>query len=107
MNTRGRTYVWRYVTHKVQDQLFQRQRTNSSEQTSYLEIGRASLIYFVSQPGVYATPFPYWHAMGMSKDTSEEVLVRTAIMHVENLFKQQTAPEDTAAIFIEPVIGEG
>ncbi|WVR07886.1 hypothetical protein IAU60_004929 [Kwoniella sp. DSM 27419] len=30
-----------------------------------------------------------------------------AILGIENLLQQQTAPEDTAAIFIEPVIGEG
>lgn len=59
------------------------------------------------QPCVYTTSFPYWHAMGLPKDTPEEVLVERAIMDVENLLQQQTAPEDTAAIFIEPVIGEG
>jgi 4-aminobutyrate aminotransferase len=45
--------------------------------------------------------------MGLPKDTPEQVLVDRAIMDVENLLQQQTAPEDTAAIFIEPVIGEG
>lgn len=45
--------------------------------------------------------------MGLPKDTPEEVLVERAIMDLENLLQQQTAPEDTAAIFIEPVIGEG
>jgi 4-aminobutyrate aminotransferase len=45
--------------------------------------------------------------MGMPKDTPEEVLVERAIMDVYNLLAQQSAPEDTAAIFIEPVIGEG
>ncbi|WWC59403.1 4-aminobutyrate transaminase [Kwoniella dejecticola CBS 10117] len=58
-------------------------------------------------PCVYTTPFPYWHAMGLPKDTPEEVLVDQAILGIENLLQQQTAPEDTAAIFLEPVIGEG
>ncbi|KAK4689731.1 hypothetical protein P7C73_g394, partial [Tremellales sp. Uapishka_1] len=58
-------------------------------------------------PCVYTTPFPYWHAMGLEKDTPEEKLVELAIMHIDNLLQQQTAPEDTAAIFLEPVIGEG
>ena len=56
---------------------------------------------------VYTTSFPYWHAMGLPKGTPEEILVERAIMDVENLLQQQRAPEDTAAIFIEPVIGEG
>ncbi|WRT64907.1 4-aminobutyrate transaminase [Kwoniella shivajii] len=58
-------------------------------------------------PCVYTTPFPYWHAMGLPKETSEEVLVEQAILGIENLLQQQTAPEDTAAIFLEPVVGEG
>ncbi|OCF32130.1 4-aminobutyrate transaminase [Kwoniella heveanensis BCC8398] len=58
-------------------------------------------------PCVYTTPFPYWHAMGLPKDTPEDVLVEQAILGIENLLQQQTAPEDTAAIFLEPVIGEG
>ncbi|WVQ99106.1 4-aminobutyrate transaminase [Kwoniella sp. CBS 9459] len=58
-------------------------------------------------PCVYTTPFPYWHAMGLPKDTPGEVLVDQAILGIENLLQQQTAPEDTAAIFLEPVIGEG
>jgi len=59
------------------------------------------------QPCVYTTPYPYWHAMGLPKDTPEEVLVENAITQLSNLFQQQTDYHDTAAIFIEPVIGEG
>ena len=53
------------------------------------------------------TPFPYWHAMGLPKDTPEEKLAALAAQHFDNVLKQQSAPEDTAAVFIEPVIGEG
>ncbi|WVQ74668.1 4-aminobutyrate transaminase [Cryptococcus sp. DSM 104548] len=58
-------------------------------------------------PCVYTTPFPYWHALNFPKTTSEEVLVEHAIHGLDNLLQQQTAPEDTAAIFLEPVMGEG
>ncbi|ODN76578.1 4-aminobutyrate transaminase [Cryptococcus amylolentus CBS 6039] len=58
-------------------------------------------------PCVYTTPFPYWHALNLPKTTSEEALVEHAIIDLESLLQQQTAPEDTAAIFLEPVIGEG
>jgi 4-aminobutyrate aminotransferase len=58
-------------------------------------------------PCVYTTSFPYWHSLGLCKDTSEEELVQRAILDVENVLRQQSAPEDTAAIFLEPVLGEG
>lgn len=45
--------------------------------------------------------------MGVPKETSEEELVRQANLSIDNLLQQQSAPEDTAAIFVEPVIGEG
>jgi 4-aminobutyrate aminotransferase len=45
--------------------------------------------------------------MGMPKDTPTDVLIEHAIIQLDNLLQQQTAPMDTAAIFIEPVIGEG
>lgn len=61
----------------------------------------------VTMPGVYATPFPYWHALGVSPDTPEEELVEMAKFQLELLVKTQCAPNDVAAIFCEPVIGEG
>jgi 4-aminobutyrate aminotransferase len=45
--------------------------------------------------------------MGLPKDTPEEVLVEQAITQLSNLFQQQTDYADTAAIFVEPVMGEG
>lgn len=45
--------------------------------------------------------------MGVPKDTSSDELVRLAKLSLDNLLQQQSAPEDTAAIFVEPVIGEG
>ncbi|WOO86007.1 4-aminobutyrate aminotransferase GabT [Vanrija pseudolonga] len=72
---------------------------------------RSKTIYFEGTgpllTSVFATPFPYWHAMGFPKDTPSDVLVSHAVKHLENLLQQQTAPKDTAAIFIEPVLGEG
>lgn len=45
--------------------------------------------------------------MGLPRSTPTSTLVEHAIVQLENLLQQQTAPEDTAAIFLEPVIGEG
>lgn len=59
------------------------------------------------QPGVFSTAFPYWHQLGLPADTSEEELVRLSLYQLQLVLKQQSAPKDTAAILIEPVLGEG
>ncbi|KIJ18697.1 4-aminobutyrate transaminase [Paxillus involutus ATCC 200175] len=63
--------------------------------------------FFPLMPGVFSTPFPYWHQFGLSPDASEEELVRLSLYQLELVLKQQSAPKDTAAILIEPVLGEG
>ncbi|KAL1406821.1 hypothetical protein Q8F55_006230 [Vanrija albida] len=74
-------------------------------------LSRSKNIYTVGagalMPGAHATPFPYWHGMSLPITTSEEELVRIATAQLNLLFRTQSAPKDTAAIFIEPVIGEG
>jgi 4-aminobutyrate aminotransferase len=59
------------------------------------------------QPCVFTTPFPYWHAMGLPINTPKEELVKQAVCQLEQVLAQQSAPSDTAAIFVEPVMGEG
>jgi len=51
-------------------------------------------------PGVYTTAFPYWHALGVSSETSEEELVRLAVYQLELVLKQQTAPNDTGELYL-------
>ncbi|KAH9957355.1 acetylornithine aminotransferase [Russula dissimulans] len=58
-------------------------------------------------PGVLTAPFPYWHHFNAAPDADESELVRTSLYQVELLLLQQSAPTDTAAIIIEPVLGEG
>lgn len=74
-------------------------------------ITRSKVIYTQgsgqTMPGVYATPYPYWHTLGVPASTPEDELVEMAKHQLEMLVKQQTHPADVAAIFIEPVIGEG
>lgn len=57
--------------------------------------------------GSYVTPFPCWHQLGLPADTPEQTLVQQSLHQLQLLLSQQTAPSDTAAILIEPVIGEG
>lgn len=54
-------------------------------------------------PGVYVTPFPYALRYGWD----EEKASQWCLDELELLLMTQLAPQETAAIFIEPVIGEG
>ncbi len=53
--------------------------------------------------GVFVTPFPYAHRLGMSEDAATDY----ALEQLELLLLDQTAPSETAALVIEPVLGEG
>ena len=52
-------------------------------------------------------PFPYWHHFNAVPGADEAELVRASLYQMELLLSQQSAPSDTAAIIIEPVLGEG
>ena len=52
-------------------------------------------------------PFPYWHHFNAAPSADDPKLLRALLYQLEPLLSQQTAPTDTAAIIIEPVLGEG
>jgi 4-aminobutyrate aminotransferase len=55
-------------------------------------------------PGaIFVAPFPYAHFYGWS----EEQATAFCLKQLDYLLKSQTAPDETAAIIIEPVLGEG
>ncbi|THH31334.1 hypothetical protein EUX98_g2840 [Antrodiella citrinella] len=58
-------------------------------------------------PGVFTAPFPYWHHFSLPPTTPASQLTSLCLNQLELLLQQQTSPKDTAAIIIEPVIGEG
>jgi 4-aminobutyrate aminotransferase len=53
--------------------------------------------------GVFVAPFPYCYASGMDED----MITRICLHQLDLLFRGQSAPDETAAIVIEPVLGEG
>ncbi len=53
--------------------------------------------------GVFVAPYPYAYRYGWSPEDTEAFCLR----EVEFLLKTQTAPSETAAILVEPVLGEG
>ncbi|MQA16441.1 MAG: aminotransferase class III-fold pyridoxal phosphate-dependent enzyme [Pseudonocardiaceae bacterium] len=54
-------------------------------------------------PGVAVAPFPYAYRQGCS----EEQAVESALRELDYLLTTVSSPADTAAIFVEPVLGEG
>jgi 4-aminobutyrate aminotransferase len=54
-------------------------------------------------PGVFVSPYPYAYRYGWDEETTS----RWCLEELEYLLKSQTAPDETAAFLIEPVLGEG
>jgi 4-aminobutyrate aminotransferase len=53
--------------------------------------------------GFFVAPFPYAYRYGWDEQTT----LNFCLKELKLLLKSQTAPEETAAILIEPVLGEG
>jgi 4-aminobutyrate aminotransferase len=54
-------------------------------------------------PGIFVAPFPDSYYYGWDDETTVEFCLR----EFKRLLKSQTAPEETAAVVVEPVLGEG
>jgi 4-aminobutyrate aminotransferase len=54
-------------------------------------------------PGIFVAPYPYAYHYGWDEDTTADFCLR----ELKLLLKAQSAPEETAAMVIEPVLGEG
>ena len=54
-------------------------------------------------PGVFVAPYPYAYRYGWD----EEQTSKWCLDELDYLFTTQTAPEETAALLVEPVLGEG
>jgi 4-aminobutyrate aminotransferase len=53
--------------------------------------------------GIFVAPFPYAYYYGWSEDKTVDFCIK----QLNHLLLSQTAPDETAAIIIEPVLGEG
>jgi 4-aminobutyrate aminotransferase len=54
-------------------------------------------------PGVFVAPFPYAYRYGWDPDLTRDWCLK----ELEYLLQTQTAPQETAALLVEPVLGEG
>jgi 4-aminobutyrate aminotransferase len=53
--------------------------------------------------GVFVAPYPYWYRYGWEPEETS----RWCLKELRHLLASQTAPSETAAVVIEPVLGEG
>lgn len=61
------------------------------------------LCYAPLPAGIYVAPYPYALALGMEEDAA----CRFALDQLDMVLHTQTDPSETAAIIVEPVLGEG
>ncbi|KAG6863689.1 hypothetical protein C0991_004099 [Blastosporella zonata] len=76
-----------------------------------MAVTRSKTIYsegtYPIMPGVFCIPYPYWHQHGLPPSTPSSLLVAQSLYQLDLLLAQQTSPKDTAAIIVEPFLGEG
>lgn len=53
--------------------------------------------------GVFVAPYPYAYRYGWDEAST----VRFCLAQLEHLLKSQSAPDETAAMIVEPILGEG
>ncbi|KAG6914996.1 hypothetical protein DXG01_014010 [Tephrocybe rancida] len=63
--------------------------------------------FFPIMPGTFTIPYPYWHQHGLPPSTPASTLVAQSLYQLELVLAQKSAPRDTAAIVVEPLLGEG
>jgi len=76
-----------------------------------MAVTKSKTVYSVGvaplMPGVFCIPYPFWHSSNLPPSTTSQTLTANSLYQLELLLAQQTAPSDTAAIIVEPVLGEG
>jgi len=101
----GAVKLARAATHRPNVIVFQGSfhgRTNATmAMTTSKTIYRAG--YQPLAAGVFVAPYPYPYRFGWDEETT----LRFCLRELKLLLKSQTAPEETAAIVVEPVLGEG
>ena len=95
----------RHATHKRNIIVFQGSFHGRTAQT--MAMTTSKYIYrYDYQPlpgGIFVAPFPYSYYYGWDEETTTEFCLR----ELDRLLHSQTLPEETAAVIIEPVLGEG
>jgi 4-aminobutyrate aminotransferase len=95
----------RMATHRRNIVVFQGSFHGRTHQAMAMTTSKYSYRYdYQPLPGaIFVAPFPYAFYYGWSEAEATEFALR----QLDLLFKGQTAPDETAAIVIEPILGEG
>lgn len=76
-----------------------------------MAVTRSKTIYSAGvhplMPSVFTVPYPFWHQLSLPQSASPSEISKAALYQLDLILAQQSAPSDTAAIIIEPVLGEG
>lgn len=101
----GAVKLARQITGRTNVIVFQGSFHGRTSQTMAMTTSKT--IYRVGyQPlaaGVFVAPFPYSYRYGWDEETTTDFCLN----ELEYLLLSQTAPRETAAVVIEPVLGEG
>jgi 4-aminobutyrate aminotransferase len=101
----GAIKLARHATHRTNIIVFQGSFHGRTIGTMSLTTSKT--IYRVGyqplMPGVFVAPFPYAHRYGWEEERTSQ----WCLDELEFLLLTQTAPQETAAILVEPVQGEG
>lgn len=101
----GALKLARHATGRTNVIVFQGSFHGRTNQTMAMTTSKT--IYRVGyQPlagGIFVAPFPYSYRYGWDDETT----VNFCLNELEHLLHSQTAPQETAAMIVEPVLGEG
>jgi 4-aminobutyrate aminotransferase len=103
--TEGAVKLARQATKRTNVIVFQGSFHGRTAQTMAMTTSKTSYRagYQPLPGGIFVSPFPYAYRLGMDDEAATDF----ALDQLNYLLKAQTAPEETAAIVIEPVLGEG
>jgi 4-aminobutyrate aminotransferase len=107
--TEGAVKLARHATRRTNIVVFQGSFHGRTAQTMAMTTSKTGYrAGFQPLPGgIFVTPFPYAYQYRQAHGWSEDETVDWALAQLHYLLKAQTAPDETAALFIEPVLGEG
>ncbi|MBL8148149.1 MAG: aminotransferase class III-fold pyridoxal phosphate-dependent enzyme [Anaerolineae bacterium] len=107
--TEGAVKLARHATRRTNLIVFQGSFHGRTAQTMAMTMSKTGYRagYQPLPSGVFVTPFPYTFRYQQQFGWTEDQTIDYCLDQLHLLLKAQTAPEETAAVVIEPVLGEG
>jgi 4-aminobutyrate aminotransferase len=107
--TEGAVKLARHATGRTNIVVFQGSFHGRTAQTMAMTTSKTGYRagYQPLPGGVFVAPYPYTYFYQRQFGWSEDQTIDYCLDQLHLLLKAQTAPDETAAVFIEPVLGEG